>query len=176
MLQQSRRAMRNVYAAFMALAVALPLAALARQPAHSDVWNGAEIDWRDARSGIYESAHSGKTVIMVFHATWCTFCKKYRKVFFDKDVVAAAKDFVMILVDADADKTVNGAFAPDGSYVPRTIFLDSNGNIQSDLKAKGDPKYPHSVDIDGPGELLGLMRRAHDKLAPAAPPASEDRT
>jgi len=87
----------------------------ARQPDMADVWNGAEIKWRDIRSGIYESAQTGRPVIMVFHATWCTACKKYRSVFFDKGVVEASKDFEMILIDADADKVSNGALSPDGT-------------------------------------------------------------
>ena len=34
-----------------------------------------------------------------------------------------SKNFVMILIDADADKMTNGAFSPDGTYVPRTLFV-----------------------------------------------------
>ena len=96
--------------------------ATARAPEMADVWNGAEIGWRDIRSGIYKSSKTGKPVIMVFHAPWCSACKKFRSVFFDKGIVEASKDFVMILIDADADKQANGAFSPDGTYVPRTIF------------------------------------------------------
>ncbi len=44
-------------------------AALARTPNYAEDWNGAEINWRDARSGIYESSQTGRPVIMVFHAT-----------------------------------------------------------------------------------------------------------
>ncbi|MEQ1717004.1 MAG: thioredoxin family protein [Hyphomicrobium sp.] len=150
--------------------LAAPWTANARAPDLADVWNGAEIKWRDIRSGIYESSKSGKPVVMVFHASWCTACKKYRAVFFDKGIVEASKDFVMILIDGDADKASNGAFAPDGTYVPRTIFLDAEGNIQSQLKGAGDPQYPHSIDINGPAELLALMQRARETIKDAPPP------
>ncbi len=73
---------------------------------------------------------------MVFHAPWCTACAKYRSVFEDERVVAASKDVVMILVDADADKTANGAFAPDGTYVPRTISMTPDGEVRTDLTGK----------------------------------------
>lgn len=152
-------------------------AAFGRQPDLADVWNGAEIDWRDVRSGIYESSKTGRPVLMVFHASWCPSCKKYRKVFFDQRIVELSRDYVMILVDADADKMVNGAFAPDGTYVPRTLFLDSQGNIQSQLHGAGDPKYPHSIDIESPEELLSLMRKGHDSIRVAPPEQSAtDRT
>lgn len=153
--------------------------AYARQPDMADVWNGAEIKWRDIRSGIYESSQTGRPVIMVFHAPWCTACKKYRSVFFDKGVVEASKDFVMILIDADADKMSNGAFSPDGTYVPRTLFLDSEGNVQAQLRGKGDPKYPHSIDINSPDELRSLMLTARETMLKGAPTSQQsagDRT
>ncbi|MFT3732247.1 MAG: thioredoxin family protein [Hyphomicrobium sp.] len=160
---------RTLAAAAMAL-FALTASAAARTPDHADEWNGAEINWRDARSGIYESSRTGRPVLMVFHATWCSVCKRFRQVFKDPAVVAASRDFVMILVDADKEKEVNGAFQPDGSYVPRTLFIDSNGNV-SDKLIGSDPQYPHSVDVDGPGELLALMKKAHRvfDVAPAEP-------
>lgn len=157
--------MKRLPAILLALLVlALPMMVRGETPGLADVWNGAEINWRDIRSGIYESSKTGRPVIMVFHAPWCSACRKYRSVFFDKEVVAAAKDFVMILIDGDADKMSNGAFAPDGTYVPRTIFLDSEGNIQSHLIGAGDPKFPHSIDINGPAELLALMRKARETM------------
>jgi protein-disulfide reductase (glutathione) len=157
------------------LLFAVPMAVLARTPDHADLWNGAEINWRDARSGIYESSKTGRPVIMVFHATWCSVCKRFREVFKDPAVVAATRDFVMILVDADAEKEINGAFSPDGSYVPRTLFLDSDGNV-SDKLVGNDPQYPHTIDVDRPDELLALMKKARHvfDVAPATPPPSAD--
>ena len=112
---------------------------------------------------------------MVFHATWCSVCKRFREVFKDPAVVAASRDFVMILVDADAEKEINGAFQPDGSYVPRTLFIDSDGNV-SDKLVGSDPQYPHSVDPDKPDELLALMKKARHvfDVAPATPPPSDE--
>lgn len=163
---------RSLVVAALSL-LAMTVSANARPPQYSDEWNGAEINWRDARSGIYESAKTGRPVIMVFHATWCSVCKRFRQVFKDPAIVAASRDFVMILVDADKEKEVNGAFQPDGSYVPRTLFIDSEGNVSNKLVGT-DPQYPHSVDVEKPDELLALMkkaRRAYD-IAPAtaAPP------
>jgi protein-disulfide reductase (glutathione) len=131
----------------------------AKQPEMADVWNGAEINWRDIKSGIYEASNSGKTAIMVFHAPWCTACRQYRTLFKDPGVVAASKNFVMILIDADADKMANGAFSPDGTYVPRTLFLDSQGEVLKQYAGK-DPEYPHTIDIKDPSELRTLMERA----------------
>ena len=153
--------MSRSVACAICLLLALPFAAMARAPEHAELWNGAEINWRDARSGIYEASKTGRPVIMVFHTTWCSVCKHFHAVFKDPAIVAASRDFVMILVDADAEKEVNGAFSPDGSYVPRTLFIDSEGNV-SDKLVGADPQYPHSVDVDKPAELLALMKKAHE--------------
>ena len=165
--------------AVLALAVLLPAAARADAP-HAELFNGSEINWRDPKAGIYEASKTGKPVIMVFHATWCSACKRYRAVFKDAGIVASAKDFVMILVDADQEKQINGAFAPDGTYVPRTLFIDPDGNISNTLVGK-DAQYPHTIDIERPDELLALMKKAKETgfgapPSDTAPAAVEERT
>ena len=141
------------------IAIGFATFASARSPEMADFWNGAEINWRDIKTGIREASQSGRPVIMVFHAPWCSSCKRYREVFKDKGIVEASRDFVMILIDADADKYANGAFAPDGTYVPRTIFLTAEGDIRTDLTGTTDPEHPHTIDINNPDELLALMRK-----------------
>jgi protein-disulfide reductase (glutathione) len=146
--------------------------ASARQPEMAELWNGAEIAWREVGPGIREASRTGKPVVMLFHASWCSSCKRYRAVWKDPGVVAAAKSFVMILVDVDKDPDANGAFAPDGTYVPRTIFYTAEGDVMQDVVGK-DPEYPHTIDLDDPTELRTLMQKAAGK--PLAPPASDRR-
>lgn len=161
--------MPRVFAVVLALMLALPaVSSLARTPELAAEWNGAEINWRDIRSGIYEASKTGKMAVMVFHAPWCSACKTYRSAFKDPRIVEASKNFVMILIDADADKMTNGAFSPDGTYVPRTLFVTSEGDVSKSLVGK-DPQYPHTIDITSPEELLSLMTKA----APVSPGASD---
>ena len=150
-----------VIAAIATLAVPLSIAklALAESPDGSANWNGEEIAWNDMRAGVMEATKTGKTAIMVLHAEWCSACKKYRNVFKDPAVVASSKDYVMILIDVDKDPTTNGAFSPDGTYVPRTIFITPDGDVRKDLTGKSDPEHPHTIDNRSPEELLSLMRK-----------------
>ncbi len=164
--------MRN----FLSIALVLCLLAApaaARAPEHAGVWNGAEIAWRDIASGIPEATRTGRPVIMLFQATWCPSCRQYRQVFKDPRIVEASKSFVMILVDVDKDTEANSAFSPDGTYVPRTIFFDAEGNIQSSIRG-ADSEYPHSIDIKAPDELLGLMQKAKALLTPEQQRASDN--
>jgi thiol:disulfide interchange protein len=156
-------------ATLLAAAVLATTGAQATAPG-AENWNAPAITWHSLKTGIPEATRTGKTVVMVFHAPWCTACAKYRSVFKDERVVAAAKDVVMILVDADADKTANGAFAPDGTYVPRTIFMTPDGEVRTDLTGKSDPQHPHTIDIDKADELLALLQKAGVKASGEAEP------
>jgi protein-disulfide reductase (glutathione) len=144
---------------FAAAALLFAGIASARPPEAADAWNGSEINWRSMRSGVKEATATGKTVVLVMHASWCSSCKRYREVFKDPAVVQATRAYIMVLVDVDKEPEVNGAFAPDGTYVPRTLFVTPEGDVRADLVGKTDPEHPHTIDIAGPGELLSLMVR-----------------
>jgi len=179
MLNRARLFLRYAAAPLAAAGLALVLLASdplldplsAREPDMAELWNGAEIAWRDVGPGIREASHSGKPVVMLFHASWCSSCKRYRAVWKDPGVVAASKHFVMILVDVDKDPDANGAFSPDGTYVPRTIFYTAEGDVMKDAVGK-EPEYPHTIDLDDPTELRTLMLKA---AGSAPPPSATDR-
>lgn len=161
---------RSARLAALAILGAAAFAGLARAalPNLAEAWNAPAIAWRTLQTGIPEATGTGKTVAMVFHASWCTACRQYRTVFKDPRIVEASKDLVMILIDVDEDKVANGAFAPDGTYVPRTIFMTPDGEVRTDLTGKTDPEHPHTIDIQKPDELLALMQKARgaDKATP----------
>ncbi|WP_072396740.1 thioredoxin family protein [Hyphomicrobium sp. CS1GBMeth3] len=140
----------------------------AQQPNMAEQWNGGEIAWRDVGPGIQEASRTGQPVVMLFHASWCGSCRRYRAVWKDPGVVAASKNFVMILVDVDKHPDANGAFSPDGTYVPRTIFYTAEGDVMKDAVGK-DTQYPHTIDLDDPTELRTLMQKAASQAATRAP-------
>lgn len=143
--------------------------AAARSPNLAEAWNGAEIAWRDVGPGIREATRTGKPLVMVFHAEWCKACRRYREVWKDPAVVAGSRNFVMVLVDVDQRPQDNGAFSPDGTYVPRTIFYSAEGDVMKHVRGK-DPEFPHTIDIDDPTELRTLMEKAAGGTAPGPEP------
>lgn len=136
--------------------------ALAETPGGSEFWNGAKIAWRSPADGLTEAKREGKIAMVVVQADWCPVCRDYRNVFKDNRIVEASRSVVPILIDTDKDPDNDAAFAPDGGYVPRTLFVDGNGKIIESLKAK-HPDYRHFVDADAPDELLALLKRATEK-------------
>lgn len=180
MPSRARSALRSAHAALVLAAlglatamaaIAVPPPAAARQPDMAELWNGAEIAWHEVGPGIREASRTGKPVVMLFHASWCGSCKRYRAVWKDPGVVAASRSFVMILVDVDKHPDANGAFSPDGTYVPRTIFYTAEGDVMKHVAGK-DPEYPHTIDLDDPTELRTLMQKA---AGMASTPSDPDR-
>lgn len=156
----------------LAWSVLVQAPASARSPNLAEAWNGAQIEWRDVGAGIREATHTGKPLVMVFHAEWCKACRRYREVWKDPGVVAGSRNFVMVLVDVDQRPQDNGAFSPDGTYIPRTIFYSAEGEVMKHVRGK-DPDFPHTVDIDDPTELRTLMERAAGGATPAPTPESD---
>jgi len=126
-------------------------------------WNSAQIDWQPYEAGLLAAKAQKKPVCLVFSTTWCPHCKNYSHVFEDPRVVARARDFVMIHLDADAEEAIASKYALDGAYIPRTFFLASDGTVDSSIHA---PRLQsrYFYDERDPGSLLAGMETARQKL------------
>lgn len=118
------------------------------------------IHWVSAEEGFAEAARTRKPVMAVFTATWCGQCRTYREnVLTNPEVVAASRDFVMVQVDIDQEPEVARRHAPDGGYVPRTLFFTPDGDHRAELRAMR-PNFQYFLEPRAPTELLTLMARA----------------
>lgn len=127
-------------------------------------WNGGAIAWVPLEEGLRRAKAEKKPVCLVFHADWCPHCKNFSKVFDDPRIVSKAKDFVMILIDADEDMDANRKYAVDGTYLPRTIFLSPDGTMAREIHASRD-RYLYFFDERNPASLLGGMDTAARTLS-----------
>lgn len=127
-------------------------------------FNGGAISWQPLDEGLRRARAESKPVCLVFHADWCPHCKTYSHVFDDPRVVQKARDFVMILVNADEDMVANKKYAIDGTYLPRTIFLAPDGTMAREIHAARE-RYTFFWDEHDPASLLGGMDAATRKLA-----------
>ncbi|HRI65677.1 MAG TPA: thioredoxin family protein [Polyangium sp.] len=126
-------------------------------------WNETGIAWQTYEAGMAKAKKENKPVCLVFFTNWCPHCRNYSKVFSDPRVVTRSKDFIMIRLNADEVPDISTAHSPDGTYVPRTFFLSSEGKILPDVHAPR-PQYLYFYDEANPESLLGGMDAALKKI------------
>lgn len=82
----------------------------------------------------------------LIHKSWCGACKRLKTQLEGaaaESFVAASADFVMVNLADDAEPA-DPAYAPDGGYIPRVIFVDAKGAVRPELKnpaRSGEYKY-----------------------------------
>jgi thiol:disulfide interchange protein len=126
-------------------------------------WNDGAIAWKGLDEGLAEAKKDKKPVCLIVFTEWCPHCKNYAKVFHDPAIVAKAKQFVMIRLDQDKSKEQAQKYAPDGGYIPRTIFLAPDGTIAADVHAPRD-QYKHFFDENNPASVGAAMDAALAKF------------
>jgi hypothetical protein len=146
------------------LAAALGTALAATAGAHD--WNESGIAWKKLDEGLALAKKEQKPLCLVVFTQRCPHCANYAQVFHDPKVVERAKRFVMVHLDQDAAKAEAGKYAPDGGYIPRTLFLAPDGTLAPDVHAPRE-KYRYFYDEKNPASVLAGMDAALEKLAPA---------
>ncbi len=140
-----------------------PAAPTPAAAADAEGWNAAQIAWRSFDEGRAEAARTHKPMMLVLYTSWCPHCRNFAHVFDDPTVTAAARDFVMVRANADAERELSQRFAPDGAYIPRTFFLSPAGELAPEVKAH-EGRYQYFYDERDPSALVAGMHRARAVL------------
>ncbi len=150
-----------------AVVVAVLTVATWRVPAAyagAEDWNDKQITWKSYDDGLAEAKKTKRPICLIFYTTWCPHCANYSKVFSDPKVVEKSKSFVMIRLDADKNPDIGKKYSPDGSYIPRTFFLSSAGELDASL-SEARAQYKYFYDEKDPASVLAGMDRALQKIA-----------
>ena len=126
-------------------------------------WNDANIKWLSYDEGLAEAKKTHRPICLIFFTTWCPHCKNYSGVFSDPEVVKKSKSFVMIRLDKDKNAEISKKYAPDGDYIPRTLFLSADGTLDTSLAETRD-QFKYFYDEKSPSSILAGMDRALKKL------------
>jgi thiol-disulfide isomerase/thioredoxin len=122
-------------------------------------WNRKGIDWRPYGLGMRDAKKANKPIVLVFYTDWCPHRHNYSRVFHDPRLIAASKDFIMIRVERDGNRELSEQYDLDGDYIPRTLFLSSDGTVLEEFDA-GRSEYRYFLDEFEADETLELMSRA----------------
>ena len=147
----------------MAMVVTMMLGALAAYAGAED-WNDKQIAWKSYDDGLAEAKKTNRPICLIFYTTWCPHCANYSQVFSDPKVVEKSRSFVMIRLDADKNKDLGQKYSPDGSYIPRTFFLTSSGELDASLSESRE-KFKYFYDEKNAASVLAGMDRALQKIA-----------
>jgi thiol:disulfide interchange protein len=126
-------------------------------------WNDAQVHWYSHDEGLKVAKQQKKPICLIFYTDWCPHCKNYSGVFHNPQVVEKAKQFVMIRVNGDHNKEMSQKYAPDGQYIPRTLFLSSDGKLQPSIQLPRD-RFKYFYDEHNPASILAGMDLALKKL------------
>ncbi len=123
-----------------------------------------DIAWRGLDEGLEEAREQQMPVMVVIHTTWCSKCKALKSAFQSEDLVELSEKFVMVNLDQDSSPLA-ADYSLDGTYIPRVVFLDSQGVPFDDLiNEQGSPRYRYFYS-DGPS-VVASMRKALARTAP----------
>ena len=106
---------------------------------------GDHIDWQSWSRGLSVAKETQKPLMVVLHKSWCPACKSLKPKFqASKAIEKLSSQFVMINAKEGEEPMGDSKLNIDGQYIPRVIFLDSEGNVLSDvINDDGNPQYKY---------------------------------
>lgn len=109
------------------LSIVVTLTVLWAYPVDSNP-SGKQISWYSYDDGMAAARQSGKSIVIYFHADWCTYCVRMQKeTFTHASVINFMNDKVIaVKVDVDREKKVARSFGVRG--LPATVLLMRNGD------------------------------------------------
>jgi len=107
-----------------------------------------DIQWLNSiPEGLRVAAETEKPVLLLVHNTACHQCQKLKKAFttspYTEDIVRLSKDFVMVNLQNE-EEPAEDKYSPDGAYIPRMIFMDHTGKVETSIiNTKGSKGFDY---------------------------------
>ncbi|CAK1594020.1 unnamed protein product [Parnassius mnemosyne] len=120
------------------------------------VWAGS------LESGIHIATVHNKPVMVIIHKSWCKSCKNLKPKFANStEIQSLSKHFVMVNLMDDEEPEGNN-YAPDGTYIPRILFVSPKGLVDHDI-VNEDGSSQHKYFYSKPEQIAKSMRKALEK-------------
>ena len=119
----------------------------------------ADIDWTSLEIATDPSRNRGQPSLVMVYADWCSKCRSWGEALEDPVLTELAQKLNMVKLNQDEGGPDMARFRSQGSYVPRFVFLTSQGEVNETLKS-GHPRYPYFYSAKRPVALMSRMKRA----------------
>ncbi|XP_037303323.1 thioredoxin domain-containing protein 12 isoform X1 [Manduca sexta] len=120
------------------------------------VWAGS------LESGLQMAMSHRKPLMVIIHKSWCSACKKLKPQFASStEIQTLSKHFVMVNI-VDEEEPNNNVLAPDGTYIPRILFLSPKGLVDKDIYNE-EGSNQHKYFYSRPEQIAKSMRKVLDK-------------
>jgi len=128
-------------------------------PSPSHIPWTSSLTWYSYEQGVSLAKQSGKPILLLVYADWCSKCRALAPVFERSDVHALASKMIVVRQDQDQPAPWLTGLGVSGNYVPRIIFLNADGTVQNTLTS-GHPRYPFFYAAERPEILLSSLKLA----------------
>ncbi|XP_063363929.1 thioredoxin domain-containing protein 12-like isoform X1 [Cydia amplana] len=123
---------------------------------HNYIWASS------LESGIQLASRHKKPMMVIIHKSWCTACKNLKPKFANcPEIQSLSRKFVMVNL-IDDEEPDNNAYAPDGTYIPRILFMSPTGKIDKEIYNE-DGSSQHKFFYSRPEQIAKSMRKVLEK-------------
>ncbi|XP_003962148.1 anterior gradient 1 [Takifugu rubripes] len=115
---------------------------------------GENLEWaKSYEEGLAKMVKSGKPLMVIHHKEDCQFSQALKKVFAaEKSIQKMGKEHFVMLNTVEETWVPN--MTPDGSYVPRILFVDPSMTVRTEIKGK----YSNRQYTYEPGDMAHLLQ------------------
>ncbi|EDV22171.1 uncharacterized protein TRIADDRAFT_59397 [Trichoplax adhaerens] len=90
------------------------------------------------------TACRNKPLMLIIHKSWCGACAALKPKFASANEISELSNHFVMVNSEDDDETEDKAYAPDGVYYPRILFLNSDGEVLENIfNEGGNPEYKY---------------------------------
>ncbi|XP_047997742.1 thioredoxin domain-containing protein 12-like [Leguminivora glycinivorella] len=113
-------------------------------------------------SGIQLASRHKKPVMVIIHKSWCKACKNLKPKFANcSEIQSLSRKFVMVNL-LDDEEPENNLYAPDGTYIPRILFMSPHGKVDHEIYNE-DGSSQHKFFYSRPEQIAKSMKKVLEK-------------
>jgi thiol-disulfide isomerase/thioredoxin len=133
---QHRNKLEIIYSTFILMLMMVAVPPVFAEDQHLD-WNDKAIKWHSYDEGVSLAQETGKPILLMFYADWCTTCHSLKAVFENQEVMDHIEQVIAVRVNVDEHPELNAKYNLDGIYIPRTLLLESSGDVITKVYEQG---------------------------------------